>query len=196
MLVASMSSGKPRMALLVMQHHYLSASQDFPTQLASWAPGDQHVTVDRFAMSIDVENRLVFLLFLLVLGSLVMPQGPCPLCQRISQPLVCSGMCQPGEKLLHIGIAVGTAASGHQGQQGSRVGAQIPGASQPSHGQKEQCQDQSFDHRQGARQAIGASRTGDALNRGPKLSKKPRLVGCRQQQEAANPLLPDFLGLR
>src|SRR5713226_2983682 len=135
MLVASMSSCQKRMSLLVMQHHYLSASQHFPTQLAYWAPGDQHVTVDRFAMSIDVENRLVFLLFLLMLGSLVMPQGPCPLCQRISQPLVCSGMRRAGEKLFDIGIAVGTAASGHQGQHGSCVGAQIPGAGQPSHGQ-------------------------------------------------------------
>src|SRR5260370_3639964 len=135
------------MALLVMQHHYLSASQDVTTQLAYWAPGDQHVTVDRFAMSIDVENRLVFLLFLLVLGSLVMPHGPCPLCQRISQPLVCSGMCQAGEKLLHIGIAVGTAPSSHQDQQGSRVAAQIPGSSQPNHGQTDQGQDKPFAHR-------------------------------------------------
>src|SRR5260370_7393173 len=100
------------MALLVMQHHYLSASQDFPTQLAYWAPGDQHVTVDRFAMSIDVENRLVFLLFLLVLGSLVMPQGPCPLCQRISQPLVCSGMRHPAAKLPHIPIPLAPPPSG------------------------------------------------------------------------------------
>src|SRR5260370_27717510 len=180
------------MALLVMQHHYLSASQDFPTQLAYWSPGNQHVTVDGEAQSIDVENRLVFLRFLLVLASLVMPQGPGPLCHRISQPLVCPGMCQAGEKLLHIGIAVGTAAPGHQGQQGSRVGAQIPGAGQPSHGQKEQCQDQSFYYRQVERQEAWASRTGGALNRGPKLSEQPRLVGCRKPQEAPNPLLPHF----
>src|SRR5260370_7155035 len=102
MLVPSISSCPQRMPLLVMRPHYPSAPQVFPPQLAYWTPGDQHVTVDRFAMSIDVENRLGFLLFLLVLGSLVMPQGPCPLCQRISQPLVSSGMCQPAQKLLPI----------------------------------------------------------------------------------------------
>ncbi len=120
-------------------------------------------------MSIDVEHRLLFLLFLLRLRSLSMPQGPSPLCHRISQSLVCPGMCQAGEKLLHIGIAVGTAASGHQGQQGSCVSAQIPGAGQPRHRQKEQGQNESFYHRRVERQAPGVCR--HILDRGPKHSE-------------------------
>ncbi len=104
-------------------------------------------------MPVHVENRPVLLLFLLLLGLLVMPQGPCPLCQRIRKTLVCPGMRRAGEKQFDIGIAVGTAASGHQGQHGSCVGAQIPGAGQPSHGQKQQSQNQSFYHCQVERQA-------------------------------------------
>ncbi len=100
-----------------------------------------------------------------------MPQGPRPLCHRIGQALVGLSMCQLGEKLFDIRIAVGTASPGHQCQQGPRVGAQIPGAGQTSNRQKQQRQDQSFYHRQGERQTAGAFRTGDALDRGPKLSE-------------------------
>src|SRR5712664_3276205 len=124
-------------------------------------------------MSIDVENRLVFLLFL---GLPVVPQGPCPLCHRSSETLVCSGTCQPGEKLFDIGVAVGTASPCEQCEHGSCVGAQIPGAGQSSHGQKQQGQNESFHHRQVARQPTGEKQTGYALDGGTKCCQEPRLV--------------------
>src|SRR5260370_15403985 len=114
MLIASRGGSQEWLALIVMQHHDLATPQDFPAKLAHRSPGNQHITVDRFAMPIDVEHSPVFLLFLLFLGLLLMPQGPCPLCHRISETLVCLGPCQPGEKLLDVGIAVGTASSCEQ----------------------------------------------------------------------------------
>src|SRR5258708_2291129 len=110
MLITSMSGCQQWMALIVMHPHYPPTPKVFPAKLAHRSPRNQHITVDRFAMPIDVENGPLLLLFLLFLGLLVMPQGPCPLCHRISETLICSGPCQPGEKLLDVGIAVGTAS--------------------------------------------------------------------------------------
>src|SRR5260370_17422817 len=109
----------------------MPAPQDSPTKACYWSPGNQHTTVDVFAVPVNVETGPVLLLFLLLLGLLVMPQGPCPLCQRIRKTLVCPGMRRAGEKQFDIGIAVGQAASGNPGHHGSCVGAQIPGPGQP-----------------------------------------------------------------
>src|SRR6266480_2257096 len=145
-------------------------------------------------MAIDIEHGFWLLLcLLLLLGLLLVPQGPGPLGQRIGETFIDLSMSETGEKLLDIGIAVRATAPRHESQQRSGVGAQIPGTGQSSHRQKQQRQQQSFYHCRVEWETAAGCCGCYALNRSVKGCQQSCLMGSRQQEQASYSLLPHWL---
>src|SRR5438270_5623036 len=92
------------MTLGIMQDDQFAAAQDLSTQLAHRSAWDEHITVDRLAMPVHVEDGGSSGLIRKRLFHL--PQLPGPLGHHCGQAFGCSRMCQAGEKPLRVALTV------------------------------------------------------------------------------------------
>lgn len=123
MLISAMSRCEQGMTFLIMQDHQCAAPQNFsgaPDQ-PTW---EERIGMDRFAVSINVENRK------LVLSSLwlLLPQRSGPACEYFCQGSIGSNRSQLRENSLGRAVAVSPMPIGKPSQSLAGVATQIPGS--------------------------------------------------------------------
>lgn len=191
MLIPSRGRRKPRMASLIVQQNQFATAQDFSVEPAHWPAWNEHGTVNRLAMAVHVEHR--WRLVSVRRGLLLVPQRPCPPGEHFSQAFSGLGASQSSEKAFGIALTVGSLTARKERQHGSRVMASIPGAGYPSHRQKEHRAYQTVDHG-GRRTAACQCQVSYPHDCRDQRLQQPGLVSRCQQQQTADPFLPDRLG--
>ena len=104
-------------------------------------------------------------------------------------------MGQAREKPFGVTLTVGPLAAGHHRQHRSGIAAQVPGARQASHWQKQQREEQACYHLWIWWAQSGNARIGRLHESRDQPAQEPGLLSRCQQQQAANPFVPDRLRL-
>src|SRR5436305_12252133 len=114
------------MAFLIMQHDQSAAPKDF-SKTSHQPTWNQVISVDGFAMSIDVENRNRAV----CQSQPWFPERGSPACKSLGEGSIRFRLRQFSQKSLDVAIPVGQAATCEECQSLAGVATQVPGPSQP-----------------------------------------------------------------